>query len=368
MSGEDDALPEPDAVAGAPHPRFAAQVFGQERAAQAFLDAYNGGRMHHAWLISGPKGVGKATLAWQIARFLLSQDSNSQFAPPGDLMVDPGAPVMSRISALAEPRLLLCRRGWDEKKKRLKTVITIDEVRKLKSFFNLSAADGGWRVAIVDAADELNTSAANGLLKILEEPPEKVVILLVAHQPSKLLPTIRSRCRSLRCETLGDSDLGKVLAQVGQQADMSPALAALSGGAPGQAIRLLADDGVKLYGQIIGLIATAPGLDRGLALALADKCAARGNESTYALMIELITLALVRLARHGAGMPMVEAANGELALAEKVAGHAHQARIWANLQQELSAKTSHARAVNLDPGQVILDTFMQIDKAVRRAS
>ena len=365
---EDDIPPEPDAVEGAPHPRFAAQVFGQKVAEAAFLDAFNGGRMHHAWLISGPKGVGKATLAWQIARFLLSQDGNSLFGPPEDLLVDPNSPIMNRMAALAEPRLLLCRRPYDQKAKRLKTAITIDEVRKLKGFFNLSAADGGWRVAIVDAADELNTAAANGLLKILEEPPEKVVILLIAHQPSKLLPTIRSRCRSLRCEALGEDDVGKVLAQVGHQAEMTPALAALSSGSPGQAIRLLADDGVKLYGQIIGLIGTAPGLDRGLALALADKCAARGNERLYALMIELITLALVRLARHGAGMPMVEAAHGELALATKLANSAHQARIWANLQQELSAKTDHARAVNLDPGQVILDTFMQIDKAARLAS
>lgn len=365
---EDDALPEPDAVAGAPHPRHAGQVFGQSHAEAAFLEAFNGGRMHHAWLISGPKGVGKATLAWQIARFLLTQEGESLFGPPGDLAVDPSAPVIARMAALAEPRLLLCRRPYDLKTKRLKTAITIDEVRKLKGFFNLSAADGGWRVAIVDAADELNSAAANGLLKILEEPPEKVVILLVAHQPSKLLPTIRSRCRSLRCDTLAEADMGKVLAQVGHSGSMSPALAMLSGGAPGQAIRLLADDGLKLYGQIIGLIGTAPGLDRGLALALADKCAARGNESTYALMIELITLALVRLARHGAGMPMIEAANGELTLAEKLSATAHQSRIWANLQQEISAKTTHARAVNLDPAQVILDMFIQIDKAARRIS
>jgi len=365
---DDDALPEPDAVAGAPHPRFAAQVFGQSHAAAAFLEAFNGGRMHHAWLISGPKGVGKATLAWQIARFLLTQEGDSLFGPPGDLAVDPNSPVIAHMAALAEPRLLLCRRPYDLKTKRLKTAITIDEVRKLKGFFNLSAADGGWRVAIIDAADELNSSAANGLLKILEEPPEKVVILLIAHQPSKLLPTIRSRCRSLRCDNLDEADMGKVLAQAGQTDSMSPALATLSGGAPGQAIRLLANDGLKLYGQIIGLIGTAPGLDRGLALALADKCAARGNEATYALMIELITLALVRLARFGAGMPMVEAANGELALAEKLSANAHQSRIWANLQQEISAKTTHARAVNLDPAQVILDTFIQIDKAARRVS
>ncbi len=367
MSGE-DTLPEPDAVEGAPHPRHAGQVFGQKPAETAFLDAYNGGRMHHAWLVSGPKGVGKATLAWQIARFMLTREGDSLFGPPGDLAVEPGAPAIARMAALGEPRLFLCRRGWDEKNKRLKTAITVDVIRGLKDFFNLSAADGGWRVAIVDAADELNSNAANALLKILEEPPAKVVILLIAHQPSRLLPTIRSRCRTLRCETLGEGDMSAALAQAGYEGAMSPALAALSGGAPGQAVRLLGDDGVRLYGQIIGLLATAPALDRGQALALADKCAARGQESTYALMVELIMLALVRLARHGAGVPLVEAAEGELALAGKLAANAAHARIWADLQQEISAKTAHARAVNLDPGQVILDTFLQIDKAARRLS
>jgi len=365
---EPELPPEPDAVEGAPHPRHTAAVFGQAPAEAAFLQAFNTGRMPHAWLISGPKGVGKATLAWQIARFLLTQEGENLFGAPESLSADPSNPVVHRMAALAEPRLLLCRRPYDPKTKRLRTAITIDEVRKLKGFFNLSATDGGWRVAIVDAADELNTAAANGLLKILEEPPEKVVLLLVAHQPSKLLPTIRSRCRALRCETLGEDDMGKALAQVGHADSMSPALASLSGGSPGQAIRMLSDDGVQLYGQIIGLIGTAPGLERPLALALAEKCAARGHESLYAMMLDLITLALVRLARHGAGMPMNEAANGELTLAARLAANADQARIWANLQQEISAKTGHARAVNLDPAQVILDTFLQIDSAARRAS
>ncbi|MCF6274030.1 MAG: DNA polymerase III subunit delta' [Rhodobacteraceae bacterium] len=365
MNGE--LPPEPDRAEGAPHPRHTAHIYGQTQAEAAFLEAFNTGRMHHAWLISGPQGVGKATLAWQIAKFLLTQESGGLLGSSKSLNVATDNPVLHRMAALAEPRLLLCRRSWDEKKKRLKTVITVDEVRKLKGFFSLSAADGGWRVAIIDAADELNTAAANALLKILEEPPEKVVLLLVAHQPTKLLPTIRSRCRALRCTTLGEDDMGKALAQVGQSSEMSAALAALSGGSPGQAIRLLADDGMKLYGQIIGLIATAPGLDRPTALTLADKCAARGNEGTYALMLSLIDLALVRLARHGAGMPMVEAANGELALAAKLAGSEAQARIWADLQQVLSAKTGHARAVNLDPAQVILDTFLQIDSAAKRA-
>ena len=145
---EDDALPEPDAVAGASHPRHAGQVFGQAHAEAAFLEAFNGGRMHHAWLISGPKGVGKATLAWEIARFLLTQKDDSLFGPPGDMAVDPSAPVIARMAALAEPRLLLCRRPWDPKTKRLKTRSPLTKCASLRASltFPPPMVAGGWRL------------------------------------------------------------------------------------------------------------------------------------------------------------------------------------------------------------------------------
>jgi DNA polymerase III subunit delta' len=163
--------------------------------------------MHHAWLISGPKGVGKATLAWKIARFLLAEapaDAGLFGAPPPPATLDlpHDHPIVRRTTALSESRLCLVRRGWDEKAKRLKSEITVDEARRLKSFLSLSAADGGRRVILVDAVDEMNTNAANALLKILEEPPARTTLLLVSHQPARLLPTIRSRCRDLRCATL----------------------------------------------------------------------------------------------------------------------------------------------------------------------
>ena len=238
-----DDAPEPDRIEGAPHPRDTGHLIGQGAAEAAFLTAFNSGRLHHGWLITGPRGVGKATLAWRIARFLLATPDNDggMFAPPPPQTLDiPDThPVARRMAALSEPRLTLLRRPYDDKAARLKADITVDEVRKMKSYFTLSAADGGQRVAIIDAVDDMNTSAANALLKLLEEPPARVTLLLIAHQPARLLPTIRSRCRELRLLPLSPDDLSDALTQAG--GDVAPedraALAELAGGSVGRGVR-----------------------------------------------------------------------------------------------------------------------------------
>ncbi|MDE3122347.1 MAG: DNA polymerase III subunit delta', partial [Paracoccaceae bacterium] len=191
-----DEVAEPDRVEGAPHPRETHRLLGQTEAEAAFLDAHASGRMHHGWLLTGPRGVGKATLAWRIARFLLAEppagDAGLFGAPPAPttLDVDPEHPVARRIAAGSEGRLKSIRRSLDDKTGRLRSVIVVDDVRDLKGFFHLSAADGGRRVVIVDTADEMNPNAANALLKELEEPPKGAILLLVSHQPWRLLPTI----------------------------------------------------------------------------------------------------------------------------------------------------------------------------------
>jgi DNA polymerase III subunit delta' len=370
----DDTIPEPDCADGAPHPRQTLSLYGQEQAEAAFLQAFRSDRLPHAWMITGPRGVGKATLAWRIARFLMARPTGGagrfdESPPtPDSLALPPDHPVTRRISSLGEPGVFLCRRPWDAKAKRLSKYITVEQTRKLKSFFTLTAPDGGWRVALVDASDEMNPAAANALLKILEEPPEKTLIILVCHQPLALLPTIRSRCRVLRCGSLGRQDLGKALTLAGFEAGSAgQALEVLSEGSVGQAIRLLSTDGLEIYAQIVSLMSGPDRLDRQAVLKLANSCTGKAAEARYDMVLNLVSLFLSRLARFAALQPsqVADAAAGEARLMAQLAPAPGHARRWADLAQSLQARSSHARAVNLDPSGVILDMFLQLDATAR---
>lgn len=349
-----DPAVEADRVPGAPHPREAREIIGHESAVQEFQAAVDADRLHHGWLISGPRGTGKATLAWSIARWLLSD------SPGPRLHVPPDDPAARRIAALSEPRLYLVRRSADEKTGRLRSEITVEEIRRLLSFFHLSAADGGRRIAIVDALDELNRNAANALLKILEEPPKDSMILLISHQPARLLPTIRSRCRELRLGPLSGGDMARVLDRF-QISDNADRLTALSGGSVGEALRLAGQDGLEVYQQITALFATLPRLDRGSALKLADRAAARASADgdPFDLVVTLLDRFLTRAARAGLmGPPLPEAAEGEAALFARISPDLRAARDWAAAQAALSARVRAGRAVNLDPSALVLDMLI----------
>ena len=354
---------EPDRLEGAPHPRETAVLRGQAAAEGRFLAAQGTGRPPHGWLITGPKGVGKATLAWHIARYLVAGGRGAS------LHMDADDPVFRRVAALGAAEVFLCRRPWDEKGQRLRTRITVDEVRALKSFFQLSAAEGGWRVAIIDTADEMNESAANALLKILEEPPPRAALLLVCAQPARLLPTLRSRCRELRCVSLGPADLAEALRAAGADPGAAPpaALATLAGGSVGAAFRLIEFDGAALYDEIASLLARAPGLDERRAIALADSCAGREAGARYGLVLELLGLALSRLALAAAGTGIAAVSPAEAALWSRLGAAPAQARTWAGHVAEMTERVAHARAVHLDPAQVILDTCLRIDTAAAEA-
>ncbi|MHA6346719.1 DNA polymerase III subunit delta' [Roseivivax sp. CAU 1761] len=374
---EPAALPEPDRLEGAPHPRDTAALLGQEAAERAFLDAFAAGRLHHGWLITGPRGVGKATLAWRIARFLLAhpdpEAADGLFgAPPvpDRLEIAPDHPVARRVAALSEPGLTLLRRGPTEKGDRLATEILVREVRNLKRRLALSAADGGRRVVIVDAADEMNVQAANALLKLLEEPPARCVLLLVCHQPARLLPTIRSRCRELRLRPLAASDMAAALAQAGAEIPEAEAaaLAELSAGSVGAAWRLLALDGLALYDEILEFFAALPDLDRTRALALADRVALRGREAERDLLVELVDLALTRLARTGAlGQPPERPARpGEPAILARLAPGPAAGRAWAETAQAAGEKVRRGLAVNVDAAALLFDMLQTLrDTAAR---
>lgn len=378
----DDALPGPDQIAGAPHPKSTLQIFGQDAAQADFLQAYNSGRLHHGWLLTGPRGTGKATMAYRIARFLLSQpvaqDDGLFGAPPApsSLDTDPDHAIARRIAAGSEPGLCILKRGGagsteSDQRKNLEAGkfakdIRVGDVRKLNDFFNFSATDGGRRVVIVDAADELNTQAANALLKRLEEPPQNATLLLVAHQPSRLLPTIRSRCRELRFAPLGAQDMQAALMHAMPDASGDQAgLTALTSGSVGEAIRLANLSGLAIYAELTQLFASLPRMDRARAVALADAASGRGAEDKLDLMIDLLGLLLARLARTGTlgSPPQMQAVQGEADMLMRLAPDPGAARRWAAVAQEADARLRHGRAVNLDPAALILDTLRHISQA-----
>lgn len=364
-----DTLPELDQIDGAPHPRETARLFGQDAAEQAFLRAYTSDRLHHGWLLTGPRGVGKATLAWRIARFLLATppaESDALFAPPPPTTLDipDSHPVARRIQSGAEGGLLVIRRSHDDKGNPRK-VITVDDTRRLQGFFGLSATDGGRRVVIVDAADDMNPNAANALLKALEEPPARTILLLISHQPSRLLPTIRSRCRDLRLMPLVGAEFDAALAQAGVDSD-NAALAALSGGSVGAAVELAQGGGAAIYGQVLALAGSMPKLDRQAAIAFADEMGQRGAGARFDLFLTLFDLFMARLARTGvAGAPMPQAAAQEAEILTRLCPSPHAARAYADLAQSLGARARHGRAVNLDPAALVLDMLLQLDTRAR---
>ncbi len=374
---EETPQPEPDRVEGYPHPREATSLFGQERAEQAFLDAWSGGRLHHAWLLRGPQGIGKATLSYRIARALIAQEvptpggffGDADPVVPNTLGIPSPCPVQARIIAQAEPRLFVVRRTVNPTTNRMRNEISVDDVRAMRRFLQLSAADGGWRVIIVDDADQMNRNAANALLKYLEEPPADCLFLLISHAPAGLLPTIRSRCRTLGLAPLGADDLAFALgaADAAPDAGSEAALAQLSSGSVGQSLRMISGVGLAIYGLLVAILDQGRGVDRPKMTQLAEQCAGRQSVERYASVLALTQTLLARLARTAATRRIPpEAAAGEHALFASVAATPAHAVPWADVLSKISATTRHAVAVNLDPAQTILDTFLKIDATMVR--
>ncbi len=249
----------------APAPRENARLIGHEVAERAVLEALRGGRLHHAWLITGAEGVGKATLAYRFARRLLAGGAET-------LDMDPGHLVFRRVAAATHADLLTVEREWDDKKKRMKKNIAADSVREIPGFLHLTPAEGGWRVVIVDGAEDMNTHSANALLKVLEEPPPRAVLMLVSATPGRLLPTIRSRCRHLALAPLDEGAMARVLEAylpdlgAGERAS----LAALAEGAPGRALALAEQGGLAIAGMVAEVMAALPAFNLLRAYDMAD--------------------------------------------------------------------------------------------------
>jgi DNA polymerase-3 subunit delta' len=372
-STETELLPEPDKLEGFPSPRLTERLYGQAPAEQHFLEAFNSGRLHHGWIVTGPAGIGKATLAYRVARFLLAGDSERDMFG-GSLAIDAGTSAARLVANLAHPELLVLRRPYDFKTKKLKSEITVDEVRRLKNFLSLGAGQG-WRVVIVDPVDELRSNAANALLKSLEEPPKRTVFLLVSASPDRLLPTIRSRCRTLSCTPLGEDDLRRAVAQALNAADDASAGAALPAGKEWQTLTRLSEGSVRrflmlhtakgldLHHKIVALFSELPRIDWLPVHNLGDELASPAAEPKYELFFELflgLLARLIRAAATGEGDPAEAALAAKLISADRLAA-------WAQLWETTVAEKTNTEIYNLDRKTLILLTFQRLGETSRGA-
>lgn len=328
----------------APHPREVFDLTGHEAAEAAFEEARGRGRLHHAWLLTGTEGVGKATFAYRAARRLLGAPPEPRY---GVLGAAPEHPVSRQIIARSHPDLMVLERIGDDGK--LRKTIPVDEARKLTDFFSKSPASAPHRVAIIDAADDLNVNAANAVLKTLEEPPPRGVILLVSHSPGGLLPTIRSRCRRLTFNALPEAD---VVAFVGARTTANEEdairLARMSKGAPGKALALALAGAVGVDDAAKELLQSMPAIDEALAQALADRFRGGEGAAQFSLLFER--------------------------LAERV--HAHVVRLasegyggldrWASAWEMLQRLPREVEAVNLDRADAFFTALAEL-RALTRA-
>ncbi|HEX5778772.1 MAG TPA: DNA polymerase III subunit delta' [Xanthobacteraceae bacterium] len=272
-------MEEADRLDGAPHPRETKSLYGHDDAEVSLLTAWNVGRFPHALLIGGPEGIGKATLAYRVARFVLAGSSGKD--TPASLDISPDHPVSRQVEALAHPDLLVLRRVWNEDTKKLRSEIRVEDVRRTVTFFGSTPAYGGYRVCIVDSADELNRAGANALLKVLEEPPANSLLIIISHSPGRLLPTIRSRCRRLILRPLSTEDVARALEDIASKDPELPrdrilAAAGASGGSVRHALELLLGGSLEVRDLTATMLAQLPKVDGDNLHTLSDRI--RGNE------------------------------------------------------------------------------------------
>ena len=286
---------ESDRLEGWPHPREATRLIGHGDAEATLLKAVNG-KMPHAWVFGGLKGIGKATLAWRLAKALLQRGRDR--SPLASLDSDAAHPAVRRLMSGAQGDVLSLKRPTDPKTGKIKNDLTVDEVRRLGEFYARHAGEGGTRIAIVDSADDLNRNAANALLKTLEEPPPDSLLILIAHRPRALLPTIRSRCRMLMMSALNETDMTTALNLIAPDMKDRAHLARLSAGSVGGALEMSAYDGAGLDASLKAIVARR-GRDASAAHALANDLAAAGGAPRFRLFIDRVQAGFADAARRG---------------------------------------------------------------------
>ena len=348
-----------DAVEGWPAPEEQTEWYGAAQPEQALLEAYRSGRMHHAWLLGGPKGIGKATLAYRFARFALAHPDpkSSAVTKATDLAVAPDQPAFRKVANRGHPNLLILERPYNEETGRFRTQVLVEEIRRTVGFFGSTSGEVGWRIAIVDAADDMNDSAANALLKILEEPPARSLFLIVSHAPGRLLPTIRSRCRRLEVPSLTADAIAAALTAHGDTPDDLPLIAGLAEGSLRRAILLAEGEGAAAYRALTALLARLPDLDVEAAHAYADRVSGRSDEDAWTAFRDTLAAWLNRRVR---GLPEPDSG----APLPKIAASLPLER-WAQVWETLRRSAEDTDEYNLDRKRSVLSILMALARATR---
>src|ERR1043166_1570705 len=344
-----EEIEETDRLPGFPHPRENFRLLGQDAALARAARAIRAGRPPQAWLIAGPPGIGKATIAYRIARYLLRYGATGE--GPEDLSVAANDPVSIQVTANSHPGLLVLKRSVNPDSGRMMTVLGVEVIRRLAGFFGMTSGAGGWRIAIVDTADDMNEAAANALLKALEEPPRHSMLMLLANAPGRLLPTIRSRCQRLDLRPLGERDLVAGLREyLPETADRDlQALASLAGGSIGAALALAGGDGLALANDATTLIEQAASPDVPALMALADKIARIGDG------LEIF------------GGFLVQALANRIR-ARAATASALQLQRWTEAWEPIAPNFARADALHREPRQTILSSARAISALARRSA
>ena len=344
------------AIAG--NPTSSSRLVGHTEAWETFLKSKKDNKIHHAWLLTGPKGIGKATFCWKVAENLLNEAIISENNKFSDI-----------THTSPQHKVFLCERQFDNKTNRLKKVITVDEVRRLKSFFSMSSTDKKWRIAIVDSADDLSKSASNALLKILEEPPSKSIFLVVANQVGRIQATIRSRCRTLTFDKLQSGEIEQVLKDLNyDMTSLSDAdkhiLAIISEGSVGMTINTINSGGISMFKQCLEILEDYPYFNRSKIHDLAETIS--NDDEKFRFFSSVLLLVISRITLLSARMKYLKAVDQEILVIKKLPQTDNLIHRLAELHSKLSQLFLSCLELNLYSSNKIVSAFIDIEESIKK--
>ena len=355
---------ETDQTLGTPHPRFSKRVLGQERTGEKFLKAYFNQKLHHAWMITGQKGIGKATLAWRMAKFLINFNSKTNSMGSINLETEIDSSLDSRIESLSEPSIILVRKNFDSKRKKPQTVIKVEDIRNMSESIGFTTPDDKPRVVIIDSIDDLNENATNAFLKVLEEPPQKTYFLLVSHSPLNILSTIRSRCMIVNCDVLQPDIQLEIIGQfpLENKNKLSEAIQ-LSDGSVGNTVSIIQHQGIHLYESIVRIYEKLDTSNSHKMMALLAKLSNPKNTNIFSLSLHLIDQLYLRMVRMGVhGLLKEEIFSGEFTLLKNLSPNKQKAIQWAEEFGRIKFMNEEYKKGNIDSFSHVFEVLDGISK------